>query len=298
MSSEESSSKGLWIGVVLALLVMVVLAGGFGINSQNKTRQIQRQLEETQQQLADVVTEKEEAKVDVVDEIKDQVTNVAESIGDVDNPLLRFALMKQYVANLASALKPESKQQLDTVVVYVQKNPTVLLQPEQLPASYSATLTAIKQELTAARAQAVAVLKQQIANTLTPTPAAVVGQTYNLTGMLTMVETDPVLGGTYFKMTDTNYGEPFYLYLSPSNATQVQQTMLDKEVTVQVKVTSIQDGFVTYTVVSGPTLATAQPTSKPTTKPTSRPTSQPTVKPTVQATPSVTAQPTQSTTQL
>lgn len=284
--SDESSSKGLWIGVTLALVLMLLLAGGFGFTNQNKATQLQRQLEETQQQLADVVTEKEEAQTNVVDEIKDQVANVAESIGDVDNPLLRFALMKQYVANLASALKPESKQQLDAVIVYVQKNPTVLIQPEQLPASYSATLTAIKQELTASRAQAVAVLKQQIANSLTPTPVAVVGQTYNLTGMLTLVETDPVLGGTYFKMTDTNYGEPFYLYLSPANATQVQQTMLDQVVTVQVKVTSIQDGFVTYTVVSGPTLATTKPTN------------QPTVKPTVQTTPTVTTQPTQSTTQL
>jgi len=262
--SDESSSKGLWIGVTLALVLMLLLAGGFGFTNQNKATQLQRQLEETQQQLADVVTEKEEAQTNVVDEIKDQVANVAESIGDVDNPLLRFALMKQYVANLASALKPESKQQLDAIVVYVQKNPTVLLQPEQLPASYSATLTAIKQELTAARAQAVAVLKQKVADSLTPTPVAVVGQTYNLTGMLTVVETDPILGGTYFKMTDTNYGEPFYLYLSPSNSAQVQQTMLDQVVTVQVKVTSIQDGFVTYTVISGPTLGSTSPTNNPT----------------------------------
>lgn len=253
MSDEQNSPSALSIGIIIILLLAVGLLVANTVTSQGKMTQLQNELTTAKEQLVDLENQIAQSKKAVVEEAQQQAQEVAAAFAEIESPVSRWALVKQFYAKIASALQPETKKQLDTVIVFVEKQPVVLVDPSQLPASMSAILSTAKAELKAARG-AVATQKSSEA-TGTASPSAVVGKTFNLTGTLTFLEDDPVLGGSYFKLTDTNYGEPFVLYLNGTTAATTKSTMEGKVVTVQVKVTSEKGGIVTYDVISGPTLA-------------------------------------------
>lgn len=254
MSDDQSSPSKLSIGIIIILLLAVGLLVANTVTSQSKMSQLQKELETAKKDVIAAQEQVVESKKAVVEETTKQAQEIAEAVSEIESPAARFALVKRFYTKVAAALKPDTKAELDDVIIYIERTPIVLVDPKQLPASMSAILTKAKAELSAAKGT-VATQKFTSTTTSTASPSAVVGKTFNLTGTLTFVADDPVMGGSYFKLTDTNYGEPFVLYLNGATATTAKSTMDGKVVTAQVRVTSEKDGFVTYDVISGPTLA-------------------------------------------
>jgi hypothetical protein len=164
---------------------------------------------------------------------------------------------------LKAALTPEAKADLDKIIVYVEKQPVVLVQkPAQLPAEIQTAVDNVKAEVQKAKVKAVATSEaKQLAGT--PTPA--VGKTVELTGTLTAGPTDTILGSNVYSLVDKTDGQTYYFQFSDANATKVNE-MVGQEVTITIKTTgTTADGMVTYEVSSGPTLTEAvTPTTKPT----------------------------------
>lgn len=254
--SESSSPVGK-ISVVIMIFLLVAIAAmiAYNVVIQGKVQELTTQVAQSKEQIA--TAELLVAQTKAQQAQKEQEMSVAQQFAELDNPAARLALVKKYYSKIAAALKPATKNQVDTVIIYVEKQPAVLVDPTQLPASYSAILAIAKDELKAAKV-ALAIKKVEEATTVTASASTVIGKTYQLTGMFNFAHDDPVLGGSYFKMTDTNYGEPFYLYLSSANAASAKTELDNQIATVKVKVTGQKDGYVSYDVLSGPTLATNQ----------------------------------------
>lgn len=266
-SSETKMPWGILItvGVLAALVVLAVM-------NRSALTELSRKIGKTQDQVNDVANQVEESKDAMMDEAADQAQQVADSMLTVDNPIIRLLLLNAYKTRIANTLTSKTQNDLNTVIVFVQKQPTVLLQPtSSYPADIQTALSSV--------ASAAAKLKASVAATAqTPTQPEtanpVVGQTATITGEIRFVAQDPILGGSYFQMNQTNYGQPFFFYLNPTTSSQVMADMEGQVVSVEVEITSVEDGYVTYTVTSGPTLATdsmmddtnsMQPTVVPTT---------------------------------
>lgn len=255
---ESKSSMGMIIGVVAAVAIIGLVALWFINRSSIDT--LSRQLTETKDQVENVQNTSNEAKQNIGETVKEGVEDTLESIGDVNNPILRLVLAKAYVTRLSDTLDAAGKKDLNTIVVYVEKQPTVLIKP---PATWPAEIQ-----------QAIANLKTKVANAKTAVAASVtdakesvsekVNDLNTLTGTLSFVSDDSVLGGSVFMMT-TDAGRNYYFEFNEANSEKIKSTMLGKPVSIKVRVTGVENGHVTYDVVSGPTIVSATPTMNPTT---------------------------------
>lgn len=259
-SGEGSkSSTGMIIGVVAAVAVVGLIALWF-IN-RSSIDQLTRQVTNTQDQVQDVQSEANKAQENVGEAIKEGVEDVANSIGDINNPVVRLALAKAYVAKLQSTLDAKSKEDLNVVLVYVQRQPTVLVKPPATwPADVQQALTNLKTKLANAKAS-VATFMADAKETV----QYKVNDLLTLTGTLEFVSDDSVLGGSVFMLTETGTGKKYYFEFNQANSEQIKSTMVGKEVSIKVKITGIEGGNVTFDVVSGPTLVVATVTPVPTT---------------------------------
>lgn len=258
MSSNHSTAKSVASGVVLGLVTLMAIAAVYSWRNPTSIEQllalvIVGRIDELK------VDDSQEMRLDAIDEKQSGSTDIAQALLAVESPSARLALVKSYIEEFRALLTPTSQKELDAIIVFVDQNPVVLDDLSLLPASYSASLTTIRQELQRALGVVTAVYSELDETTSSPSAARVtpvVGQAYTLTGDLALVESDDILGGTTFVMTNTNYGEPFYLYLTGSQVPVIKETMVGQTVTVEVEVTSIEEGFVRYLVLTGPFLAT------------------------------------------
>ncbi len=247
-SQSKKSSTGMVVGVV-GLVIIIGLVGLWFVN-RNSINQLSDQLAQTKSQVEDVQKESQEAKMDAVDAMKEGAQNVAGAIDDINNPVVRLALTKAYVNKISSALDTAGKNDLNTIVVFVEKQPVVLTQKQpQLPAEVSQAVANLKTKIAA--------LKTSVATSVSDTTSKI-GQGITLQGTLAFVSDDSVFGGSVFTLT-TNEGKKYYFEFNQATSTQIKNTMLGKEVAIQIKVTGLSDGHITYDVVSGPTLVTASP---------------------------------------
>lgn len=251
-------------GTTILIIILAIVAGlavaGAAYN-QNRVMQLQKQVADLTQQVAEVGQATQEAKAGVGEALREGAEEIAQAIGGVENAPVRLALFKAYVNKLKAALTPEAKADLDKIVVYVEKQPVVLVQkPAQLPAEIQTAVDSLKAEITKAKVAAVgASLIKQLTGTLTP-----VGKTVTLTGTWTDAGVDPMTGGQVFSLVNEADGQTYYFQFSGNNVATAAE-MVGEEVTLTVKITGLEDGMVTYDVVSGPTLAAeATPTAKPT----------------------------------
>ena len=252
---RETGSGATWLIIILAI-VAIGLAAGAAYEA-NLVNQLSRQLNDTRQQLADVQQTADAAQAELQQSAAQGVQNIAQAIQKVENPALRLQLFKAYAAKVKAVLTPESQKQLNTIVVYVEKDPTVLIKPPATwPSDVQAAVTAVKAEITKAKTKAVATV--QLKDLTAPTP--VPGKTVVLTGILEFVSTDPVTGAGVFKLTNESDELDYYFQFSPTNTEEYKTSLVGQTVKMTVKITGEANGLVTYDVVSGPTAAsTASP---------------------------------------
>lgn len=256
--SKQSGAGSTILIVVLALLALGAL--GWAVYNQSLVDNLKRELANTQEQLTQVNQETEEARQELMGEAQEGLEEIGQAIREVDNPQLRLSLFQAYATKLRTLLTPESQTELDKVVVYVVKQPVVLVQaPEQMPAEIQASLQAIKTEISQAKVKAVA--SSKLEDVTGPTPAE--GKTVTLTGILEYVGTDSVTGAGVFKLTNEGDEQVYYFQFNSANAQQYQTSLVGQPVTMTVKITGQANGYVTYEVMSGPTISVT-PTVKPT----------------------------------
>lgn len=248
----QKSSGGKTIAIVFGILLIGLIL--IGLANRNKITQLSKSLTQTQEQVEDVSQESQEAQESIKNEIKEGVSEIAGSIKDINNPLVRLALAKAYTEKLKDVVDSQTKEDLNTVILYIEKQPAVLLQKTpQLPSEVQQALTNIKASIAKAKVSAVATSLSTALATTTD-----IGDTVTLTGTLEFVQDDTITGGSIFMLTDSETGEKYYLEFNATNSTSVKN-MVGKEVSVKVKITGNENGIVTYDVVSGPTLATTSP---------------------------------------
>lgn len=253
-SSSKKSNTGWIIGIVA--LIALAIVGGLWFLNRTKIDQLSRQLAQTQQEVQEVQQESQQTKEGVADSLREGADNITDAIGDIKNPAVRLALAKAYAEKLRGVLDAQTEEDLDTILVYVEKNPTVLVsKPAQLPAEVQTAINNVKTKLANARAS--------VATTVADAKEAAalkVGQGIRLEGTITFVADDPVLGGSVFMLT-TDEGKKYYLQFNEANSTNVKNSMVGKEVSVQVRITGIEDGDIRFDVISGPTLVSSAPTA-------------------------------------
>lgn len=259
--SAQTGSGSTILIIILAIIAGLAVAGA--LYNQNRVMQLQKQVAELTGQVQEVTQQAQQARENVVETTKQGLEDVAQAIQGIDNPQMRLALFKAFANKLKTALTPESQVDLDKIVVYVEKQPVILVQkPAQLPAEIQTAVENIKAEVQKAKVKAVGttVIKSIPG---TPTPAA--GKTVTLTGTLTAGPADTMLGGNVYSLVDKTDGQTYYFQFSDTNAATVNE-MVGEEVSITIKTTgTTDDGMVTYDVVSGPTLAAdLTPTVKPT----------------------------------
>lgn len=257
-SQSKKSSTGMAFGIIGAIAIVLLI--GLWFVNRSSIDDLSRQLAQTQSQVMNVQKETQEAKSEVKDEMKEGVDQISGALDDINNPIVRLALTKAYVSKLQSTLDAKSKEDLNVILVYVQKNPTVLVKkPATWPADVQQAVTNLQTKLASARAS----VATSVADAQTATQAKV-NDLLTLTGTLAFVSDDSTLGGSVFVMTTTEGGKKYYFEFNKTTSDQIKSSMLGKEVSIRVKVTGIEDGHVTYDVVSGPTLVSATPTAAPT----------------------------------
>lgn len=249
---NSSKNKSNTLSIV-ALVLLVILGGLFVFTfffNRSQIDQLTKSLQETKEQIANVQNEAAGGRQDVKDAASNAAGDIAGAISDVDNPAVRLALVKAYATRLKTLLTPSEQEDLDTIVVYFDKNPEVLFADNPtLPADVKTAIANIKTKLTNAKSNSVATMQAIDEELYTP------GETASITGTIAYVGDDELLEGSFFTVTDSETGYVYYLHLNNANSKSVQDTMLDEEVTVEIKVTSKAGEPLTFQVVSGPTLA-------------------------------------------
>lgn len=241
------NTKGSTLTIVLAVVAVALAAGlGYVWYSNNKViLELNKRYTETQSELTKVKSEAQEAR----EEVK-------AAASDVSTPLGRLALLRAFTAKAEKVLSKAGKDNLDTVIVYIEKQPEVLLEKNpQLPADVRQAVTELKKELQQVKIKASAVQSTS--------DEAKVGTTVTLEGTLDFIQSDAVMGGGVFSLVDDETGAKYFFYFAPATSTNLQQTMVGKTVTVDVLITNAAKGMVTYDVVSGPTLVTSTPSPTP-----------------------------------
>lgn len=247
--------------IILAILAGLAVAGA--LYNQNRVMQLQKQVADLTNQVQEVNQQAQEAREKVAETAKEGIEDVTQALQKVENPQIRLALFQAYAKKLAAVLTPETKADLDKIVVYVEKQPVVLVKPPaQWPAEIQTAMENIKGEAQKAKVKAVAATAVKSLPG-TPTPAA--GKTVTLAGIWTDAGVDPIVGGQMFSLIDKTDNQTYYFQFSGSNLTSAQ-ALVGQEVNITVKTTgTTADGMVTYEVVSGPTAAAdLTPTVKPT----------------------------------
>jgi len=257
-------SKSGLLSIVLAIVAILAICAlvFYFFFSQSKIDQLTRALDETKEQVMDVKKESDEAKKDTAMTAMEGVKSTAEAIKDVQNPLVRLALIKAYSTSLRPLLSTVSQKDLDTILVYVDKNPTVLVTKNPtLPKDVVLAINNLKTRSRNLKIAGIATMQKIDKELYTQ------NEIVNLTGKITFVEDDPALGGSVFTLTDSDTGYVYYLVFNETNSQTIKNSMLNKEVNVTVKVTSKASEPLTFQVIKGPTLATAA-SPAPTTTPT------------------------------
>lgn len=272
MSSDHTTLKSVVAGIVIGSLTLFGIAAVYLYRNPTPLEQLLSLVIGSPAEVAEVIEETPVVPEETNDGMQAELAGVAAAIAAAESPAARLALVKSYIEEFSALLTPASQKELDAIIVFVELNPSALDDLDSVPASYSASLRTIKGELQQALGVVTVASSQEDEDEASPsagssTPRAVVGQSYTLTGLLSLVETDELLGGAYFVMTNTNYGEPFYLYLTGSQVPVIEDTMVGEIVTVEVEVTSIEEGFVRYIVLSGPVLGETVDSSDTTASP-------------------------------
>lgn len=247
--TQENSggSAGKVIAIIILVLLIVAVVVGLFVQPDLLTK-LTRSFSKTQNQVENVQEETAEAQQEVVSETQEGLQEVGQAISEVDNPLIRLMLAKAYATKLTSALSEQGKEDLNTVIVYVEKQPEILIQPTPAwPAEVKAALTRLQTEIAKAKVKSVAVsLIKAIEDANSK-----VGDSVKLTGLWESTDQAETLGSV-FMLTDSTSGQVYYFQMSGTAAENAME-LVGSEVTVTVKITSEEDGYVTYDVVSGPT---------------------------------------------
>ncbi len=238
MADDDYSSSGRsrsWLYVLLFLVALVILAGlagGFYLNHSRIAR-----LENAQKQM------KGESNTPAPTTI---------SLKDINDPTVRLALIHSYAAALNPLLTTARQKDLETIIVYVNGNPKVLVTKNpDLPKDVALAVSNLKTSVKNLKA-AGTVIKQRTDNV-----SYAQGDTINLTGTISFVADDPELGGSIFSLTDSESGEIYYLHFNDANSANIKSTMLDKEVTLTAKVTSKVTEPLAFQVTKGPVLTSS-----------------------------------------
>ncbi len=240
----------------IILAIVAVLAIGalvfYFFFSQSKIDQLTRALNETKQQVMDVKKESDEAKKETAMTAMEGMRSTADAIKDVQNPQVRLALIKAYAETLRPLLTSTSQKDLDTILVYVNGNPKVLVTKNPtLPKDVVLAINNLKTRARNLKIAGIATMQKIDKELYTQ------NEVVNLTGTIAFVEDDPALGGSVFTLTDSETGYVYYLVFNETNSETIKNSMLNKEVNVTVKVTSKANEPLTFQVVKGPTLAKA-----------------------------------------
>lgn len=266
-------------GVIIAVVVGVA-ALGWILYQQTRVSSLKKELADTKGQLEQVGQATQQAAEGVANALAGGTGNIQDAIAGIDNPVLRLELFKAYADKIRSSLTKESQEELDEIVVYVEKNMTVLMTPNpELPDEIAASIAKIKEELSAEETD-------EIASTQMESEEAAklkVGAEVEVTGVLNFAGTDPVTGAGVFTMK-TESGMTLYFTFSPANTATYQGQFNGKEVTMTLEITAIEEDVVLYDVTKGPELAaTPSPTKAEEAKIEVSPTVNPTTKPTEKA---------------
>lgn len=255
-------SKSGFLSIILLIIATCAVAAliFYFFFSQSKIDQLTRALDETKQQVMDVKKESEEAKKETAMTAINGMRSTAEAIKDIENPTVRLALIKAYAQSIRPALSTASQKDLDTVLVFIEGDPKVLITKNPiLPKEVVLAINNLKTRMRNLKIAGIATMQSLDKKLYTQ------GEIINLTGEIAFVEDDPALGGSIFTLTDSETGYVYYLVFNETNSQNIKDSMLNEEVNVTIKVTSKANEPLTFEVVKGPTLATS---AKPTTKPT------------------------------
>jgi hypothetical protein len=247
-SNSSGSSRNLTyiLIFVLVFVIVAILAGGYYLNY-SKVNQLTRKVEQTQKDVEKVKEDTKEKKQEAIENINPET-------------VVRLALIKAYTDSLKTSLNKTDLEDLDRITLYIQGNPNVIVTKNpDLPQDIAQAVANIKAKAKATKTKAVVVVKTQVDNATYKQ-----GEELTITGTISFVEDDAVYGGSIFMLTDSETGNSYYLHFNETNSQTIKNTMLDKEVTVDVKVTSKANEPLTFEVVSGPTLVKQSPIPQPT----------------------------------
>lgn len=246
----NSQAGAVGFGVIIAVVVGVA-ALGWILYQQTRVTSLEKELADTKGQLEQVGQATQQAAEGVANALVDGAGDIRNAIAGIDNPVLRLELFKAYADRIRDSLTAETQEELDEVVVFVEKNMTVLMTPNpDLPEEIKASIAKIKEELSAEETD-------EIASTQMESEEAAklkVGTEVEVTGVLQFAGEDPVTGAGVFTMK-TAEGMTLYFSFSPANTASYQEDFNGKEVTMTLEITSIEEDVVLYDVTSGPKLA-------------------------------------------
>jgi hypothetical protein len=246
----ESQTGAIGFGVIIAVVIGVA-ALGWVLYQQTRVSSLQKELEDTKGQLEQVTQATQQAAEGVAGALAEGAGDIASAIAGIDNPVLRLELFKAYADRIRDSLSADAQEELDEVVVYVEKNMTVLMTPNpDLPEEIAASIAKIKEELAAEETD-------EIASTQMESEEAAklkVGAEVEVTGVLNFAGVDPVTGAGVFTM-NTAEGMTLYFTFSPANTSTYQAQFNGKEVTMTLEITAIEEDVVLYDVTEGPELA-------------------------------------------
>ena len=245
-SSSKSRNLTYILIFVLVFIIVAILAGGYYLNY-SKVDQLSRKIDQTQKDVEKVKEDTKDKKQDAIEEINPET-------------VIRLALLKAYAMSLKSSLTKTEMEDLDRITLYIQGNPSVIVTKNpDLPADIAQAIANINLKTKALRNKAVAVIKEEVDKA-----TYTLGEEVTLTGPISFVEDDTVYGGSIFMLTDTETGNSYYFHFNEANSQTIKDTLLDEEVTVDIKVTSKAGEPLTFEVVSGPTIVKQSPTPQPT----------------------------------
>ncbi len=258
--NDRSSFIIVSLFIITAVIIGLFIAGF--IFNKSKIDQLTQSLQETQKQVQDVKQQTEESKESVMEAKMEGLQDAAGAIKDVKNPAVRLALTKAYLASIRSQLTPANQKDLDSVIVYLEKNPNaIFVKATTLPPDVIQSVNNLK---TAVKAKKIAgIMTMQKIDKAIYSP----GEIINLTGTIQFVQDDEITGGSIFTLTDSETGYVYYLEFNEANSQTIKNSMLGETVKVSVKVTSKANEDLTFQVLTGPT-PVAVPTQSSNSSPT------------------------------
>ncbi len=205
---------------------------------------------------------------EVVDEVMENVDeardDAAETVEDVlSSDVVRRLAAFRVVSEKVNALLSEAGQdQLNVVVLYVEKDPTVLVADQTTyPEEVQAAVTEVKTELQTLLSEAAVVAQEKLTAAQQAKleeeagKAVAVGDTLVVNGMLEVASEDSPVG-TVFMVTDEVVGITYYFVFDAVTTQTLMAEMVNEEVVLEVEVTEVTDeGAFGYVVTSGPVLA-------------------------------------------